>query len=303
MFEQIWIEFKGNLIEYLSPERLSGYLLIVIRVFLILLITRLVMRFIKFFVEQIFRESPIKGINYNPRRVQTLKSLTVSVSYYVIYFVAGTMILETFEFPVTSLLAGAGIFGLAIGFGAQGLVKDVIIGFFILFEHQFSVGDHVRIGDLEGIVQEVGLRSTRIKSFAGQVHIIPNGEINVVTNFVTTESMRVMFDVGVAYEEDIDKVIAILEDICKAFAAENEKVVEGPKVLGVQDLGDYAVSIRILARVIPMEQWDVERRLKHRIKKEFDAHDIEIPYPKRVLFIGPQTAEDENLFINQTDER
>lgn len=281
-----WQEFQNVFFQYFTAERVFDYFIVLFKIFLILVGTKLLLRFSKFFVEHIFVELPIKGISYNHRRLKTLKYLTLSAIRYLLYFLAGTMILQTFNFPITSLIAGAGIFGLAIGFGAQNLVRDVITGFFILLENQFSVGDHVKIGDIEGLVEEIGLRTTTIKSFAGQMHIIPNGEISIVTNFVSTESIRVMFDVGVAYEEDVDHVIAVLDRICAEFTEENRHLlVEAPKVLGLQDLGDFAVSIRLLARTIPLEQWGVERALKRKIKETFDAEGIEIPYPKRVLYM------------------
>lgn len=286
MFVGLWESSKKNIIEYLSVDRLAEYLEKIITVIVIILATKLIMRFIRFFVDKIFSDYQIGKLKYHPRRAQTLKSLIKSIIHYTLYFLAGMMILEEFNFPISSILAGAGILGLAIGFGAQNLVRDVISGFFILFENQFSVGDHVKIDDIEGIVEEIGLRTTIIKSFAGQICIIPNGKINIVTNFHAAKSMRIMFDIGVSYEEDVDRVMAVLEEICEEFALENDQLIEIPKVLGVQELGEYAVSIRILARSKPLEQWGVERALKHKIKKRFDIEEIEIPYPKKVLFIG-----------------
>lgn len=290
MFRQVLNEVETYFSNFFSPEKLGIYLVALVKIGFVLLITKLVMRFAKFFISKVFQEPEIKGSDYNLRRVQTLKSLTISITHYVIYFLAGITILEIFQFPVTSLLAGAGIFGLAVGFGTQGLIKDVISGFFILFEAQFSVGDHVKVGDIEGIVLEIGLKSTKIKSFAGQIHIVPNGQISIVTNFIATDSMRVMFDVGVAYEEDLERVIKVLEEICQEYGTENPKLVEGPKVLGIQELGEYAVSIRLLAKTVPLEQWGVERELKLKIKQAFDEQDIEIPYPKKVLFMEAQEA-------------
>ncbi|WP_127017635.1 mechanosensitive ion channel family protein [Anoxybacter fermentans] len=298
MVEELWNQLKESiLIKYFSPENLLDYLLVIIKILAIIVVSQITMRFIKFFIEKIFQDHHIKGFAYNPRRAQTLKFLTISVLRYLIYFIAGAMILGV---PISSIVTGAGILGLAVGFGAQNLVRDVISGFFILFENQFSVGDHVRIGDIEGIVEEIGLRTTRIKNFQGQVHIIPNGEIQIVTNFLAADSIRVMFDVGVSYEEDVDRVIAVLEKLCEKYASENkERIVEGPKVLGVQELGDFAVLIRILARTVPMEQWSVERELKRLIKKTFDVEGIEIPYPKRVIYIKEDLGEKNSDGMNE----
>ncbi len=277
-----------HLFTYFSPTRIAIFGGVILKTIINLIATRVVLKLSNFFVEKFFKTPSLKGFNYNPnpKRVQTLKYLTLSIVRYTVYFFAGTMILESFGFPISSILAGAGVVGLAIGFGAQNLVHDVITGFFILFENQFSVGDHVQIGEIEGIVEEIGLRILKIKSFAGQIHVIPNGKISIVTNFQATSSIRIMFDVGVAYEEDVDHVIAVLERVCEEFYRENDKIVEAPKVLGVQSLDDYAVSIRIISYVVPMEQWGVERELKRKIKKVFDKEGIEIPYPKQVLYMA-----------------
>lgn len=297
MIWERWQEFQAVFFNYFTAERMFDYLIVLFKIVLIVVATKFLLRFSKFFVEHIFVDPPIKGFSYNQRRLRTLKYLTLSAMRYSLYFLAGTMILQTFNFPIASLLAGAGILGLAVGFGAQNLVRDIISGFFILLENQFSVGDHVKVGEIEGIVEEIGLRTTTIKNFAGQMQIVPNGEISIVTNFVSTESIRVMFDVSVAYEEDVDRVIAVLERVCAQFAEDQgQLLVEAPKVLGVQHLGDSGVSIRILGRAVPLEQWGVERALKRVIKKTFDVEGIEIPYPKRVLYMqGLEEKTDQSL--------
>lgn len=283
----VWDKFKANAGEYFSTEFFLDAAFVLLKIIAILVAARVVLRVSRFFISRLFVETPIKGVEYNPKRVQTLKSLANSVLRYTVSFLAITMILEEFQFPVASLLAGAGILGLAVGFGAQNLVKDVITGFFILAENQFSVGEHVRIESIEGVVEEIGLRTTRIKSFEGQMHIIPNGQINIVTNFTAVESIRILFDVAIPYEENVERVLQVLEQICTEFAQTNDKVVEGPKVLGVQALGEYAVLIRVLGRTVPGEQWAAERELKKKIKMVFDSEGIEFPYPKRVSFVQP----------------
>jgi small conductance mechanosensitive channel len=182
----------------------------------------------------------------------------------------------------TSILATAGIGGLAVGFGAQGLVKDVINGFFILFEDQYAVGDFVTIGDTTGTVEEIGLRITKIRSFKGDLTIIPNGQIQKVVNY-TRGNMLAVVDVGIAYEMDIEKSIKVIEMVAREYAQENPDIVEEPQVLGVMDLGESQITIRVIARSLPMKQWAVERELRKRIKEAFDRNGIEIPYPRRVV--------------------
>ena len=289
MVDKIWDKIRVNFVsQYLTAEKLTEYLLVFIKIIAILIASKIILRFLKFSVDKLFDgSSNFKGFNYNQRRLNTIKPLIHSVLRYGIYFIAGAMILGV---PASSIVTGAGVVGLAVGFGAQNLVKDIISGFFILFENQFSVGDYVQVGDMEGIVQEIGLRITRIKDFNGEIHIIPNGKIEIVTNYMDVENIRVMFDIGVSYDEDIDYVIQVLEDISKGYALDNKgRVVEGPTVMGVQELAGSSVNIRMMARVQPMEQWAVERELKKRIKNTFDEKGIDIPFPQRVLHFKQST--------------
>ncbi|MFP4662516.1 MAG: mechanosensitive ion channel family protein [Halanaerobiales bacterium] len=228
------------------------------------------------------------------RRKNTLMMLLKSILKYTIYFFTAVIILSIFGIPVASLIAGAGILGLAIGFGAQSLVKDVINGFFILFEDQFAVGDYVEAAGKDGLVEELGLRTTIIRNFAGQKHIIPNGEIGQVTNY-SEGKMRVLVDVGITYEENPSYAIDKLNELCEQIAKEKADILmEGPKVLGVQELADSSVVLRILAKVKPMEQWYMGRYIKQRVKEYLDEVGIDIAYPH--LIVLPK--ENESLEVN-----
>ena len=220
---------------------------------------------------------PEKGY-LDDRRVKTLALLLKSAIRYAIYFFAGMAVISRLGVDTASLLAGAGLAGLAIGFGAQSLVKDVINGFFILFEDQFGVGDYVGINDVSGIVEDIGLRVTRIRDFGGQLHIVPNSQISRVTNYMGS-SMRVLFEVGVAYDSDVDRVLEVLAKDFEKAKADIPGIVEGPTVLGVSDLAESSIKVMVIARTQPMEQWRVERELKKRIKQLLDQEGIEIPYP------------------------
>ncbi|KUK08576.1 MAG: MscS Mechanosensitive ion channel [Caldanaerobacter subterraneus] len=212
------------------------------------------------------------------RKIGTLMSLTKNILRYVIYFIAAASILKIFNIEMTSILAVAGIGSLAIGFGAQNLVKDVISGFFIIFEDQFEVGDYITINNFSGLVEEVGLRISKIRDFSGDLHIIPNGEIKTVTNH-TRGSMRALVNVGIPYEEDIDRIINVLTQICEDIKKSRNDVIEGPTVLGITDFQDSQVLITIIAKTEPMKQWEVERDIRYRIKKVFDREKITFPYP------------------------
>lgn len=217
------------------------------------------------------------------RRSETLKKLLLSVITYIIFFIAFIMVLQIFNVNTSAILASAGILGLAVGFGAQNLVKDVISGFFILFENQFNVGDYVVIDEVEGTVEEIGLRTCKIRQWTGQLNIIPNGEITRVTNY-NRGPMLALVTVGIAYEEDVDRAIAVLTQECEAAFREIEAVIDMPQVQGVTGLEDSSVNIRIAAPALPGSYSAVERELRRRFKNALDRAGIKAPYPKRVLY-------------------
>ncbi|AFK85558.1 MULTISPECIES: mechanosensitive ion channel family protein [Thermoanaerobacterium] len=217
-------------------------------------------------------------LQFSERKVKTLSSLTKNILKYVIYFVAVYSILEILGLKMGSILAVAGIGSLAVGFGAQSLVKDVITGFFIIFEDQFGVGDYITINNFSGTVEEIGLRVTKIRDFSGDLNIIPNGEITSVTNH-SKGAMRALVAVSVSYEEDVDRVIEALNEICTEMKRDRTDLLDGPKVLGITNFKDSAVEITVVAMAKPMQQWAVERDLRYRIKKLFKDYDIDLPYP------------------------
>lgn len=216
------------------------------------------------------------------RRARTLATLVKSVLRYLVDFLVILTVLSMLGIDTSSVLVGAGIVGLAVGFGAQNLVRDFLSGFFILLEDQFAVGEYVRVAGFEGVVEEMGLRTTRLRAFSGEFHTVPNGKIQEVTN-MSRGDMRVMFEVGIAYEADVDQAIRVIDDALRQYGEENDAVVEGPRVLGVQELGESGVSLLIWGRTRPMQQWAVGRDLRRRVKQALDAAGIEIPYPRRVM--------------------
>lgn len=202
---------------------------------------------------------------------------------YVVYFIAIIMILPILSIEVKPLLAGAGIVGLAVGFGAQSLVKDIISGFFIIFEDQFSVGDHVRVGQFEGTVEEIGLRTTKIKNWTGELHIIPNGSISEVTNFSLYNSVAVV-DVSIAYNEDIERAEKVIQDFLKDLPDRYEDIVKPPELLGVQNIGTSEVVLRIVAETLPMKHFNIARMLRRELKVLLEAHGFDIPFPRLVMY-------------------
>jgi small conductance mechanosensitive channel len=259
---------------------------------LILVLARLALRFGNALIVRVFSSSPEHKTLIPENKAKTLSALLQSIWRYVVYGLTAVLLLERLEIMnIGPILAGAGILGLAVGFGAQNLVRDIISGFFIILEDQFSVGDYITVASFTGIVEELGLRITKIRDFSGELHIIPNGQIEAVTNR-TRGNMRAMIDVGISYDEDVDQVLTVLEELMREYAEIDTDVVEGPTVLGVTDLADSSVEIRIIAQTVPMTQWKVERDMRRMIKKKFDELGIEIPFPHRVVYTRGNEKED-----------
>ncbi|MBE3587874.1 MAG: mechanosensitive ion channel family protein [Thermoanaerobacteraceae bacterium] len=260
------------------PRILGTAIKILLLLFLAFALLRLGGAAIDRFLQERDRLGPMNG-----RRVKTLRTLLKSGFKYTIYFVTLVTVLNLFGVRVEAILAGAGVVGLAVGFGAQNLVRDVITGFFILLEDQFAVGDYITIAGVSGTVENMELRVTRLRDFSGQLHIVPNGQIKQVTNH-SRGNLQALVDVGVAYEENLERVMTVLQEICEQVARDLADVIaEGPKVLGVVNFGQSEVIIRILAYTKPLQQWYVERELRRRIKDAFDREGIAIPYPRTVV--------------------
>lgn len=218
------------------------------------------------------------SFSMNPQKATTIGEVLKSVLKYVVYTIGIGMILGSLFTNIPSGLVAAG--GFAIGIGAQSLVKDFINGFFILFEDQYGVGDHVTIGNFTGIIETIGIRNTGIRAFTGDLHLISNGNIVEVTNH-SRGNISFVVDVDIAYEEDIDNALSVIGKAASAFEKANqEDVAESIQVLGVTALAASSVTIRVVGKAKPLKQWAMERELRKEIKVALDNANIEIPYPK-----------------------
>ncbi|TFB14053.1 mechanosensitive ion channel family protein [Filobacillus milosensis] len=220
-------------------------------------------------------------------RKKTLEKLLQSIFTYALMIFFILTILGLF-IDIAPLLAGVGILGLAIGFGAQGLVSDIVTGFFILIEKQIDVDDYVTAGGEGGIVEELGLRTTQIRGFDGTLHFIPNRNIQNVNNH-SRGNMRALVDIGIAYDENIDEAITVLQNACDPFK-NDVRLKEGPDVIGVQSLGSSDVVLRIIAKTENMEQFGVERDMRKACKVALDQAGIEIPFPHQVYIEKKENA-------------
>lgn len=257
------------------------------KIIIIFLIIRISIWLSYMLIDRFVKKKRTRIFSADEKKMNTITIMLKNAIKYLFYFIGAMIVLDLF-INTTSILATAGIGGLAIGFGAQSLVKDILTGFFILFEDQFSVGDYIRVGDLEGIVEELGVRTTKLRDFSGELHIIPNSKVEIVTNR-TRGSMRALVNISIAYEENIDRVIKVLDKVCEDLGNSNKDIVEGPTILGVSDLGDSGIDLTMVAKTTSMEQWNVERQMRKSIKEAFDRENIEIPYSKLVLYNEKET--------------
>jgi small conductance mechanosensitive channel len=219
------------------------------------------------------------------KRAHTLGNILRHALIIIISFIALLMILGELGIQLGPLLATAGIGALAIGFGAQSLVKDVISGFFITLENQYRIGDAIEVAGVSGLVESVSLRRTVLRDLEGKVHTIPNGEIKIVSN-LSKEWARTVLDVGISYREDVDQVLELLEQIGRELAADEpwkSAILEPLQIFGVERFEDSQLVIRMVVKTVPLKQWEVGRELRKRIKNRFDEKGIQIPFSHRVL--------------------
>ncbi|MBM7606718.1 small conductance mechanosensitive channel [Metabacillus crassostreae] len=280
IISKMWNEFY----EYITDVQLwisigQGLL----KIILILIVANMFIRLGRLAISKVFLFRGKSPLRISERRENTLSKLLENILTYVIYFIMIIMVLETLTINVGALLAGAGIIGLAVGFGAQNLVKDIITGFFIIFEDQFSVGDFIRVSTFEGTVEEIGLRTTKIKSWTGELHILPNGSITEVTNYSIHNSIAVV-DISISYESDIPEAERVIQELLSEIPDKYEDIVTPPELLGVQTLGASEVVLRVICEVEPMKHFHISRMLRKDIKICLDEMGIEIPYPRIVMY-------------------
>ena len=222
------------------------------------------------------------------KRSDTLSKVLVSVSQVFIFFIGVFMILSELAIPITPILTSAGVVGVALGFGAQSLVKDVLAGLFIVIESQYRVGDVVKVADVQGVVESVNLRRTVLRDIDGIVHVVPNGEIRVASNF-TKELSRVNLDVRVSYREDLERVMSIINKLGNKLAEDPKwkpAITKAPRIFKVNNFSESAIEIKITGETLPMRQWEVTGELRLRLKKAFDKEKIEIPWPHTRMYFG-----------------
>ncbi|MBI4611070.1 MAG: mechanosensitive ion channel family protein [Candidatus Rokubacteria bacterium] len=222
------------------------------------------------------------------KRVTTLTGLIRTLGLVVIWTVVGVIALAQLGLDITPILAGAGIAGLAVGFGAQNLVRDVISGFFLVLENQVRVGDVAIVNGTGGLVEAITFRTVVLRDLRGVVHVFPHGTVNTLSNMTKGWSAYVI-DVGVAYKEDTDRVVEVMRRVAEELRqdpAYAPMILEPMEVFGVDNFGESEVTIKARFKTQPLQQWAVGREYRRRLKKAFDAEGIEIPFPHRSIYVG-----------------
>ena len=222
------------------------------------------------------------------KRADTLSAVIGYLISATVIIVAALMVLAELKIQIGPVLAAAGVLGVAVGFGAQHLVQDVISGFFILLDDEIRVGDVVRIADRGGLVERVNLRMVVLRDLSGNVHYVRNGKIDIVTN-MTKDYSRYVFDIGVAYREEVDEVIEVIKQVDEELRSDpafGPDILEPIEILGLDQFAESAVIIKARTKTKPIKQWGVAREFNRRLKKRFDEKNIEIPFPHVTLYIG-----------------
>lgn len=266
----------------LTPEQFAVYLIKAVELVIIVTAGILLYVIAAKVIHRILRRD---GRVSHERRARTLVAVIRSLMGYGIFFVVLVTCLRVLGVDYTAILAGAGVVGLAVGFGAQTLIRDFISGFFLLLEDLISVGDWITVGDVSGTVESVGLRITRLRAFDGTLHVIPNGELTRFGN-ANRKFMRAVVKVDLSYEQDAAKGMARAKEVIDAWSKEHEDIIlEPPVVHGLLDLGASGVTIRISVKVKPLQHWTAEQDLRLRLQQAFAADGIEIPLPQRVVHV------------------
>ncbi|TVX99954.1 mechanosensitive ion channel family protein [Cohnella terricola] len=273
--EGLWNQFINKIWDFiLDTEMWTSVALVLLKVVLIFLVSRLVLIVVNRFIDQVTSEKRSRKLKLRTRRVQTMGRLLKNAASYIINFIAILLILGEFHIQIAPLLAGAGVIGLAIGFGAQSLVKDVITGFFIILEDQFAVGDVIQTGSFKGTVEMIGLRTTRIRNWTGEVHIIPNGSITEVTNFSVNPLLAVV-DISTTFDRTIEEMTSTIRNVLNLIKDAN--ITSTPEVLGIQTIAFNQMTIRITARCKPNTTGEVTRLINTEVQKALElAREKEI---------------------------
>lgn len=289
------MDLEQHLNQYLARINWESVIGASLRILLILVMLWLVMRFARLLLTRLEQRLITHGDGEVPdeleKRAETIVRLLRQGVVILLWVTGALMILRELGVEIGPILASAGIAGLAVGFGAQNLVRDVIAGFFLILENQVRVGDVAIVNGTGGLVEAVNFRTLVLRDLSGIVHVFPNGSVTTLAN-LTHEWSAYVFEIGVAYKEDVDRVMALMRDVGAELRADETfgpLMIDDVEVFGVDGFADSAVTIKGRLRTLPIKQWDVGREYRRRLKHAFDKEGIEIPFPHRTLYFGEES--------------
>ncbi|MCA9356219.1 MAG: mechanosensitive ion channel family protein [Candidatus Paceibacterota bacterium] len=261
-----------------------------VKILVIILVAIIANKIIKKVIEKVVRKMVVSvpgenGPDAEKRREDTIIAIFYGTVRVVIWIVVLIMILDSVGVAIAPILAAAGVIGLAVGFGAQYLIRDIITGLFIIIENQYRVGDIIEVSGKNGVVERLTLRATTIRDLNGVLHHVPNGEVTYASNF-SKDFSRININLGVSYESDIDKVEKVVNEVGVSMTEDanwKNKILSAPKFMRIDSFDDSQVTIKVLGDVVPLSQWEVAGEFRRRIKEAFDKNNIEIPYPHMVI--------------------
>ncbi|MFW6147748.1 MAG: mechanosensitive ion channel family protein [Thermodesulfobacteriota bacterium] len=284
-----WTKLLSSAMDWVITE-LPSIIVMVIALLIVLRVFRfLVSRLTQALLKRAEHDKKV-DISEAEKRITTLTGILLGTVRVVLYTVFIIMLLSKFGIDVAPLLASAGILGLAIGFGAQELVRDYISGFFMLLENQVRVGDVAIINGTGGLVEKIELRTISLRDFSGTAHIFQNGKISSLSN-MTKDWSAMVFDIGVAYKENVDQVMEIMKQVGEDLRNDEifgPQIIEPIEVFGLDQFGDSALVIKARLKTKPIQQWTIGREYRRRLKIAFDAHNIEIPFPHTTVYWGEE---------------
>lgn len=285
--QQFWIGILNQVMDWFMNQLPSLVMLIVLLFISLKLLQLVIRRLNKISIYHATKSEKIDTLEAE-KRISTLMSILKGLGKIIIWSVFFMIFLKKLSVDIAPILAGAGILGLAIGFGAQELVRDFISGFFMILENQIRVGDYAIIDGTEGLVEKIQLRTLTLRDLSGVVHVFQNGKINTLSN-MTKEWSAMVFKIGVAYKEDVDEVMRIMQQVGEEMLKDpnhQAKILEPLLIMGLDKFDDSAVVIKARLKTIPGEQWALGREYRKRLKKAFDEKGIEIPFPHRTVYWG-----------------
>ncbi len=287
--KDLWMDILNQIVSWIVNEGPAIIILLILLFITLKVLYISIQRLNKLLINRATKSESLDTLEAS-KRINTLLNILKGIGKILIWSIFLMILLKKFNIDIGPILAGAGILGLAVGFGAQELVRDIISGFFILLENQVRAGDVAIINGTGGLVEKIEMRTMTLRDFSGVVHVFQNGKINTLAN-MTKEWSAIVFDIGVAYKENVDEVIKVMQEVGEKMVNDpeyKEKIKESLEIFGLDKFDDSAVVIKARLKTNPGDQWSLGREYRRRLKKAFDEKGIEIPFPHTTVYWGEE---------------